>query len=182
MSKRRLGMLSTFILCASVGLVATAQEPMMPKPGPEHEELGFFVGKWSFEGESKESPMGQGGKVSFTESCEWFGGHFALVCRSEGTTPTGPTEALGIMSYDSEKGAYTYYGVEGGMPPFMATGQLDGKTWRYKSESTMGGKTMMTRVTITEASESSYTFQMEMSTDGETWTPVMEGKATKTST
>jgi len=43
----------------------------------------------------------------------------------------------------------------------------------------MGETTVRTRVTITETSPTSYSFEMETSTDGTTWTPVMEGKSTK---
>jgi len=179
MSIRLLVTTLTAVLCAAFALVAAAQEGMMPKPGPEHQALGFFAGKWSFEGEAKESPMGPAGKITFTESCEWFEGGFALLCRSEGKTPMGPTKALGIMNYDAEQKAYTYYGIEANMPPFMATGQREGKVWRYRSESKMGETSVHTRVTITETSPTSYTFDMETSTDGSTWTPVMEGKSTK---
>ena len=167
------------ILCAGFVLVAAAQEAMMPKPGPEHEALGFFAGKWRFEGEAKEGPMGPAGKITFTESCEWFEGGFALLCRSEGMSPMGPTSAFAISSYDMGQKAYTYYGVEANLPPFMATGQREGKVWRYNAESKMGEMTVMTRVTITETSSTSYTFEMETSTDGSTWMPVMEGKSAK---
>lgn len=178
MSNRWLGMTWMLILCASLGLVAFGQEAAMPKPGAEHEALGFFAGKWNFEGEAKESPMGPAGEISFSESCEWFEGNFALVCRSEGTTPMGPTKAIGVMSYDADQQAYTYYGVESGMPPFMATGHREGKTWKYKTESKMG----KTRVTITETSPTSYSFEMEFSADGSTWSTVVTGKSTKATT
>ena len=179
MSRRFWARTLTLILCAGFALVATAQEPMMPKPGPEHEALGFFAGKWTFEGEAKESPMGPAGKITFTETCEWFEGGFALVCRSEGTNPMGPTSSFAISSYDAGQKAYTYYGVEANMPPFMATGQREGKVWRYSTESEMGDMTVTTRVIITETSSTTYTFELEISTDGSTWTPVIEGTSTK---
>jgi len=121
-------------------------------------------------------------KISFTESCEWFEGGFALVCRSEGQGPMGPSKSLSIMTYDAGKKAYTYYGLESNAPPFMAIGQRQGKDWRWGSEAKMGEKSMKTRVTITEISPSSYGFEMEMSTDGGTWTRAMGGKSTKKTT
>ena len=179
MTRRSSVVTLTVIVGAFFALVAAAQEATMPKPGPEHEALGFFAGKWTFEGEAKESPMGPAGKISSTESCEWFEGGFALICRSEGQNPMGPAKALGIMSYDAERQAYTYYGLDSTMPPFTATGEREGKVWRYHTESKMGETTVRTRVTITETSPTSYSFEMETSTDGTTWTPVMEGKSTK---
>jgi hypothetical protein len=179
MSRRLLVTTMTLILCSALAGITAAQESMMPKPGPEYEALGFFAGTWRFEGEAMESPMGPAGKVTFTESCEWLQGGFALVCRSEGMNPTGPGSAIAISSYDPEQKAYTYYAAESNMPPFMATGQRKGKVWTYHMESNMGDMTMMTRVTIAETSATSYSFEMETSTDGKTWTRVMEGTSRK---
>jgi len=51
--------------------VALAQAPSgPPKPGPEHQKLAYFAGKWSSEGDVKPGPFGPGGKVTFTETCE----------------------------------------------------------------------------------------------------------------
>lgn len=179
MKKNRMIPMVLLVSTAAV-LSAAAQEPQMPKPGPEHKALSAFAGKWSFEGTINEGPMGPGGPATFTETCELFEGGFALVCRSEGKNPMGPSKALAIMSYDTEKKAYTYYGVESGAPAFMATGTSDGKTWSWKASSKMGDKTMDTAVTVVLTSPASQTFEMKVSTDGgKTWTPVMSGKSTK---
>ena len=163
--------------------MALAQPPQMPAPGPEHKALSIFAGKWSFEGKTHEGPMGPAGPVTFTETCEPFDGGFALVCRSEGKNPVGPVKALAIMSYDTEKKAYTYYAVDTGMPPFMAIGKNEGKAWNWTTESKMGDQTMTTAVTVTVPSPTSQTFDMKMSMDGgKTWTPVMSGKSTKSGT
>lgn len=169
----------TVMCCATVAMVAAAQQGMMPKPGPEYQALSFFEGTWRFEGEAKESPFGPAGKIRNTDTCEWFEGGFALVCRSEGMSPMGPSSALAISSYDPARKAYTYYGVETGAPPFMAIGQREGKVWRYRTESQMGDMTMTIRVTIAETSPTSYSFEMASSTDGTNWTRVVEGTATK---
>ena len=154
----------------------------MPAPGPEHKAVSAFAGKWNFEGKAKAGPMGPGGPITFTETCEMFQGDFALVCRSEGKNPMGPTKTLAIMSYDAEKKAYTYYAVESGFPPFMATGKNVGKVWNWKTVSKMGGQTMNTAVTVTVTSPTSQTFEMKMSTDGgKTWLPAVSGKSTRIS-
>lgn len=174
-------------ICTSVAgmlvVCASAQAQEMPKPGPEHQAMSVFLGKWSFDGEAKAGPMGPGGKITFTESCEWFEGGFAVVCRSEGKSPMGPTKSLSIMTFDMEKRSYTYYAVETGVPPFMANGHRDGKAWRWQTEASMGGgQTMKTEVTVTEVSPTATTFEMKASMDGgKTWAPVMEGKSTKVS-
>ena len=167
---------------ASISMV-TAQEPQMPAPGPEHKAISAFAGKWSFEGKTYDGPMGPGGPVTFTETCEMFEGGFALVCRSEGKNPMGPTKTIAIMSYDAEKKAYTYYAVESGFPAFTATGNTDGKVWNWETVSKMGDQTFHTAVTVTLTSPTSQTFEMKMSTDGgKTWIPSVSGKSTKSGT
>jgi len=176
-------LLTLMILLATIAAVTAAQEPQMPTPGPEHKAISAFAGKWSFEGKMNDGPMGPGGPVTFTETCEMFEGGFALVCRSEGKDPMGPTKALSIMSYDLEKKAYTYYAVQSGYPAFTATGKNVGEAWNWETVSKMGDQTMTTAVTITLTSPTSQTFEMKMSTDGgKTWMPGVSGKSTKTGT
>ena len=56
------------------------------------------------------------------------------MCESEGTNPTGPVKSFEIISYDTEKKAYTYYAVESNMPAFSAMGKHEGKSWHWMSE------------------------------------------------
>ena len=60
----------------------------------------------------KPGPMGPGGKFTSTDNCEWFEGHYSVVCRSEGTMPMGPSKSIGILGYSPEEKVYTYYGVD----------------------------------------------------------------------
>lgn len=149
-----------------------------PKPGPGHEKLGYWVGTWVNEGEIKENPMMPAGKFKGKDSCEWFEGKFAVVCRSEGTGPMGPSKGLGIMSYSSEMQVYTYYGTDslGMTMTSVPKGTVDGKTWVYDDESKMGDATFKSRYTIVVTSEDSYTFRWEMEGPDGNWMTIMEGK------
>ena len=60
-----------------------------------------------------------------------------------------------------------------------STGTVDGGTWTWIGEEHMGGKTRKTRFIINTLSPRSYTFKFEMSPDGNNWSTVMDGKATK---
>ena len=164
----------------SLGVLQAQQAGKAPKPGPEHKKLDYFVGKWRGEGDMKESPFGPGGKFTGTETCEWFSGGFFVVCRSEGKGPMGEMKGLGILGYNPEEKKYTYYGIETGMPAGeSATGTVQGNTWTWTGQSKMEGKVIKNRYTMKETSPTSYTFKFETSTDGKTWTAVMEGKDTK---
>jgi uncharacterized protein DUF1579 len=165
---------------ASLQSVA-AQAPPAPKPGPEHARLGYFVGKWSAEGDIKPGPMGPGGKMKSSDTCEWFEGRFSVICRSEGTTPMGPTKSIGILGYSTEEKVYTYYGVDNSNMTMASVprGTIQGKTWNYTDESTMGGQKVKSRVTIKELSPTEYTFLLEIQGPDGKWAPVVQSKNTK---
>jgi hypothetical protein len=174
------------VACLGLSVVALqlagmAQAPQPPKPGPEHKRLEYFVGKWTSEGEMKASPMGPAGKVSSTDTCEWFEGRFAVICRSDGKSPMGPMKSVGILSYSPEEKVYTYYGTDssGMVMTTIPKGTVKGDTWTYTDESLMGGQKVKSRVTIKEGSPTFYTFTMEMQGADGKWAPLMESKNTK---
>ena len=152
-----------------------------PKPGPEHEKLGYFVGKWTSEGEMKESPFGPGGKVTSTDNCEWFEGRYAVVCRSEGKGPTGPTKGIGIMGYNADQKVYTYYGVDNTAMVMASVphGTVQGDTWTYTDESMMGGQKVKSRFVIKTQSPTSYSFTWETQGSDGKWMPIMQGTSKK---
>lgn len=169
-------------MCVTLALASTAgaeapQGP--PKPGPEHKKLEYFAGKWSFEGEMKPGPMGPGGKMTGSESCEWFMGGFHVVCHSTGTSPMGEMKGIGIMGYSVEGKHYTYYGLDNTGWADAAQGSVEGDTWSWTSEGTMGGKPMKGRYTMKQLSADSYSFKGEMSIAGGPLTVMMEGKETR---
>jgi hypothetical protein len=183
---KRMPTLLALWVVVSVGFsVVAAQQPPGPQsPGPEHKRLGYFVGKWTTEGEMKPSPMGPGGKISSTDDCQWFEGGFAVVCHNDGKTPLGPSKSLGIMGYSTEEKVYTYYGVDNTNMSMtnVPRGTVEGDTWTFNDESQMGGQKMKSRVTIKELSPTSYTFKMEIQGPDGKWMPMMESKSTKKGT
>jgi hypothetical protein len=156
---------------------ALAQEPM--KPGPEHARLGYFAGTWQFEGEAKASPMGPAGKLSGTDTCEWFAGGFHLVCRGDGTGPRGANTGESIWGYDGMQQRYTYFGHNSLGDGFYVLGTAAGKVWTWTTEFPVEGGKVQARVTLTEESPTAYTYRFEMSPDGTNWTVVEDGRATK---
>lgn len=184
MGSRATRFVAVVIVASSAALQAMAAAqapPAAPKPGPEHKRLGYFVGKWTTEGTIEASPMGPAGKMKTTDTCEWFSGGFAVVCRTEGTTPAGPAKSLGIMAYSSEEKVYTYYGVDNS-PMAMATvprGTVEGDTWTYTDESVYGGQKIKSRITLKELSPTAYTFKMELQGPDGSWKTLMESKSTK---
>jgi len=186
-SNRRLMSLAgpalSLVALLTLGGAAIAQGPQAqaPKPTPEHQRLGYFVGTWTTEGEMKPGPMGPGGKMTSKDRCEWFEGRFAVVCHATGTTPMGPAKSIGILSYSSEEKVYTYYGIDnsGMVMTAAARGKVQDDTWTYTDEGMMGGQKYQSRVTIKPLSPTAYTFSMEMQGPDGKWAPFVEAKSTK---
>ncbi len=166
------------LMSSAAGLVAQAPPA---KPGPEHKKLEYFVGKWTSTGELKASPMGPGGKISMNDTCEWFQGGFAVVCNGQGTGPTGPSKNIGIMGYSTDQKKYTYWGLDNTAMAMttVAKGTVQGDTWTYEDEGTMGGQPYKSRFILKVASPASYTFKWELLGPDKKWMPIMEGTSTR---
>ena len=179
--RRKIAFLAALVALVVVGRFTLLAQPPAPKPTAEHQKLAFFVGTWTNEGEVKASPMGPAGKITGKDTCEWFEGHFSVVCRGEGKSPSGPMKNLGILSYSTEEKVYTYYGTDnsGIVMASVAKGTVQGDTWTYTDEGMMGGQKFKMRVTIKQVSPTSQTFLMEMQGADGKWMPLMESKGTK---
>jgi uncharacterized protein DUF1579 len=168
--------------CAGILLsagLAMAQAPAPAAPGPEHKNLAYFAGKWTFEGEMKASPAGPAGKMTGSESCEWFAGGFNLICNSTGTGPAGKVTGQSTMGYSTEGKHYTFYGIDSTGWSDSAKGSLEADTWTWTSEGTMGGKPVKSRYTVKRVSADSYTFKGEMSVAGGPFEVVAQGTETR---
>jgi len=168
--------LFTFAFVATV----FAQAPSgPPKPGPEHQKLAYFAGKWASEGETKPNSFGPSGKFSYTQTCEWFSGGFALVCHTDTKTVAGAVTALSIMGYDPGEKTYVYFETNSYGESFFARGTEQGGTWTWTNESKMNGKALTRRFTMKQVSGDAATYNFEMSAGDEPLKVIMEGKQTR---
>ncbi|HTW60003.1 MAG TPA: DUF1579 family protein [Terriglobales bacterium] len=168
-------LLATWMICAATSLAQTDA----PKPGPEHKKLDMFAGSWTLEGDMKASPMNPAGKMTENEKCEWMDGDFFLVCHTNYQSSMGDGTGLSVMGYSADDKAYTYREFNSWGEFDDSKGSVDGDTWTWTSDEKMGAKTFKGKFTMKILSPTSYTFTFEMSQDGDTWTTIMDGKATK---
>jgi len=172
--------IGTLLILSCVECVLGQAPSGPPKPGPEHEKLAYFAGKWASEGEMKPSPFGPGGKFTYTETCEWFAGSgFALVCRSEGKMLEGTVKGLSVMGYDLGEKTYTYFETNTMGEIIFSRGAVEGDTWTWTNESKMGGKPVRGRFTLKQVSADAATYKFEMATGDEPLKLFMEGKQTR---
>jgi len=146
-----------------------------PKPAPELKRLDYFVGTWAAEGEIKPGPMGPGGKFTGTNRVAWMDGGFFLVTHSEFSGVMGKGVETAYMGYDTDQKVYTYDSFNSLGEADHAKGKLDGDTWIWLSETTVGSQTMKGRLTIRVLSATAYHFKFELSPDGAAWSTLLEG-------
>src|SRR6185295_7409993 len=91
------------MICLSV--VAAAAQAPVPKPGPEQKRLEVFVGSWTFEGQFRGGTIGQGGKVTGTETSQMLGGFFVERHYKE-KGPAGERRGIHVFGHDPVKKTY----------------------------------------------------------------------------
>jgi Protein of unknown function (DUF1579) len=157
-----------------------AQAPQgPPKPGPEVKRMGYFIGTWKEVGTAHMKDMqGPEGPMTTTTKYEWLPGGFFVIAHSDGTSSMGSDKEVAVMGWNPNKKMYTYNAFDSMGGADVATGTLNGDTWSWTADE-MGGMPMKVRVTIKEVSKTEYTFKMEVSKDGNTWTTGMESTSTK---
>ncbi len=164
---------STFLAVA-----ATAQMPM-PKPAPELAKVDYFAGNWISDGDMKPGPMGPGGKITANDEAHWMEGKFFLVINSKFGGAMGSGSGMSFMGYDPEQKVYTYNEFNSMGQAEKSTGTVNGDTWTFTSDENFGGQMMKGRFTMKILSPTAYTYKFDISPDGNQWTTVMDGKATK---
>jgi hypothetical protein len=160
--------------------MAVAQHPAAAvQPSPEYKKLGAFVGTWKDEAQMKPNPLGPGGRMTLTETCEWFTGGFSLVCHTERLARTGVLKTLTVLTYDTEEKVYRLYEFNSAGWSNSAKGTVDRDTWTFDGESKIDGKLVKSRSIIKLSSPDFATMKTEMSVDGGPWTLMMELKGTR---
>lgn len=172
--KRRFTALTSMALLLGLALSARVQTET-PKPAQELRKLDYFAGTWATEGEIKPGPMGPGGKFTGTNHVQWMDGAFFLVTNSEFHGAVGKGSETSYMGYDSEDKTYTYDSFNTLGEADHAKGNVDGDTWTWLSQTTVGSQTIKGRLTQKVVSATAYSFKFEVSPDGATWTTILEG-------
>jgi hypothetical protein len=114
-----------------------------------------------------------------TNKVQWMDGGYFLVTQSDFNGAMGKGTETAYMGYDGDDKTYTYDSFNSMGEADHAKGKLDGDTWIWLSESTIGSQTMKGRLTMKVVSPKAYNFKFELSPDGASWETLLEGKDTK---
>lgn len=171
------------VLIAVILFVAASTFAQMnTTPGPEVKKLEQFVGNWTTEGTIAQGPWGMGGKFTSTDTNTWMPGNFFVESHSEFKMPPevgGEGKAVSFMGYDTDQSTYTFDQFNSSGRHETSKGTVSGDTWTWSSSANYGGQQIQQRMTVKILSPTSQSFKFEVSMDGTSWMPFMEGKSTK---
>lgn len=146
-------------LVATVLLPAFAQPPAPLTPLQPYENLAFFEGKWTVEGDDRE----------YRETCAWLPeGRRHMICRARWKSSTGPRESMSIFSHEQGVG-YVRYGMNPMGRVDRMRGRLDGERWLWSADGGAEAKTTRIRASVTPEGKSGFRFTEETSEDGGPW-------------
>ncbi len=146
----------------------------LPKPGPEQKALERLAGEWIGDETVHPSPFDPvGGKATSTVKNAVAAGGFALAqdyVQSRGGNVH--FEGHGVFRWDGMAGEYALAWIDStGFPPSEFRGKFAGEVLTLVSKNPMG----MTRATWTLKGATAYEYRMDVSGDGSTWQPFLEG-------
>jgi len=153
------------LVCVLVGVAGASAQPRGADDQPSN-QLGFYIGRWTAEGQAKGGPAGAFGRVTGEETCAWFSGGPSLVCRETSKDSLGETDSIYILAYDAGKKVYTMYGTDNYGVVYAATGTLEKDIWRWVGETRKDGVATPTRYTFRPSGNAARTMEVETSTRG----------------
>ena len=146
-----------------------------PQPGDAHARLHSFAGQWGGEERVHPSPWDPvgGSATAFINNRIVLDG-FAVVQEYEQYRDGQPTfSGHGLFWWDEDAHQHVMTWVDSTMgTPSDFRGGFDGDVLRLVNEQSQGG---FARCTFDYGVPGEYVFTMEVSPDGQTWVPAMEG-------
>lgn len=175
-----------FLLLPAFGFwVQPVAEPA-PKPGPEHQAMDAYVGRWRFEQEFESTPFAPAGKGSKTSETRWTLGGFFTEERGQGQGPGGKYEWLAVTAYNADRKCYQQFTFDNrGFSSRPDQGELvegtfESKTWNWKWQEEADGKRYQCQaVDVFDSDGACYHYQWSYSADGKNWKAWIRGTATR---
>jgi ketosteroid isomerase-like protein len=150
-----------------------------PDAGPELQRLGWLVGSWKLDGESKGSPLIPAGKISATLDCQWFSGGSQLVCLYNIMYPTGPVQELSVYGYDPETKAYWNYDMDSTGLNGLGKVAIQESVWTHVWDFKVEGKPVKMRLVLSDLTPNGCAWKNDYYMGSGPWAPLAEGTGTR---
>lgn len=151
---------------------------MMPRPAPELEQLGFFVGRWRCEGKMFANPMGPEQPLAATfEVKEDLDGFWLHARYEEEPSKQRPMvmRAVEFWGYDAHAKQFVNHRVDsmGGAPKFVADG-WKGDDFEWLGDFPLMGNLVPFKGTFRRRGTNEFLMIPTMGTPDGRWVPVAE--------
>ncbi len=146
----------------------------MPKPSEAHHKLAQLAGEWIGEEILYPSPWSPQERraTGYSSNRMAVDGFFLINDYHEERDGQVVFRGHGVYGYDPKRARYTMHWFDSmGMPPDETLGSWEGDTLTFENRSEMGHGRYIYRVAA-----DSYVFRIETSKDGQSWSPMMEGR------
>lgn len=151
----------------------------MPTVQEQHKKLALFAGNWAGEEKMYPSPWDPEGGMALGKMVSKIDldGFFLIQDYIQERGGQVSFRGHGILGWDGQIDKYTMHWFDSmGMPAHEpALGAWDGNTLRFEHTTPMGQQ----RYLFISEGPSRYSFKMENSQDGKSWTTFMEGHYNK---
>lgn len=172
---------------AIIGLALSLIAPQLcaqeasPKPSPEIQKMGIFLGKWHLEEEGEATPFGPAGKSTMETEIRFMHDGFFMEETGKGKGSDGSSSTYTILYYydTPEKTLQSfYYGSHG--TAVRTVGALEGNAWKNQWSQQFKGKDYKCKgVSTVSPDGKEFTYEWSYSEDGGTWKRMLRGTATK---
>ena len=161
-------------------VVSVAAQAPASKAGPEQKKLYVWNGEWTYEGEVMASPLGPAEKFTGKSNTKMILDGLVQETRYEEKHPSGLLHGIGITAYDPVNKNYVSNGYDSNGWMQMGTATVNGNVWDWSFTLVSGSKQYKMRAKdVLSADLMSDTYTIEISTDGQTWTPAVVIHLTK---
>jgi hypothetical protein len=152
---------------------------MKADAGPELKRLGWLVGTWRLDGESKGSPFIPAGKIAATLDSQWFSGGSQALCLYNIMYPNGPVHEVSMYGYDPEAKSYWCYDTDSTGLSSLGKVVIQESGWTHVRDFKIGGKPVKLRLLLSDVTPNGCAWKNEYSMGGGPWIPLAEGTAIK---
>ena len=149
---------------------------------PEMRKLRAFVGRWICQAEFSPGPFGPGGRATIEYTGQMVLGGFFFVGQWRWRQKGAPADIRGLQidRYDplNKSIASSWYLNDGST--FSGVLTISGNTYAWEGRFAVGETSFLFRdIFVLAPDRKSVSVKAESSIDGQTWTPLSEGKYTK---
>ncbi len=161
-------------MAGALMLSASTAKAQSPAASPEAAKLALYAGHWSASGQSRAGPSKPFTPFSGFETCEWYTGGQALVCRETTKEAAGVSHNSFIMAWDSAQKRYTVHGVDDHGAVITGTGEVEAGRWTWIAAFNTQGDSIPLRFIFTPAAAGARDMTIEAGDGKAGWTKMSE--------